>query len=701
MKDFTKLPGKLRDSHWLPRTPAMTLVLVLTTMALATPAAQAALGYEPDASTPSIPLAGELPHGVAIDQANQRIYVAIMSSNLLGGAPGQIDQLESTGAPTAASPFVFGAEGFPTGVAVNPLTQGIYAAQFIAATPFGSKGSSKILQFSSAGTLGTQFATSNNPGKAPQIATDSSGNVYFPSDAVDAVQVFNSAGALQSTINCSGCPGGTFTSPASVAVDSEGSVYVADMGTDRVVKFTHSGASYSFASVLQSGRGAAAVGVDPSDDSVFVGDLSGGEYHIVAYDSAGAQFDDFGSGLIPAPNQGAAVAGQIAVNATTHKLYVSEPNDNKLLVFARVTINPPTASTNPASSVGQVSAKLNATVNANRHAATDCHFEYVNATDFGASGYANATDAPCSSLPSGSESILVNATATGLSPNTTYHHRVVVTNNGGTVQGGDTIFTTLPSTPSTVTTEAATAVTQTGASLAGKVNPHGGSVSNCHFEYGIGLSYATSVPCPSPVGVVTTDVTQKKAVTGLSVNTTYHYRLVVTSNAGLVNGNDREFTTLPLAPTVTTGAASGITQTAATLAGAIDPHGSAASCRFEYGTTATYGSTVACPTDPGASEGAVSEQLNLTGLAAGTTYHYRLAGTNGGGTTNGLDLSFTTQAPPVTPLPPITQPEPPPVVPPVATPPKPLKCKKGFHKKKVHGKVKCVKLKKRRKGGRR
>jgi DNA-binding beta-propeller fold protein YncE len=669
----------------------MAVTLMLTTMALAAPTAHAALGYEPDGTTPSISLTGDLPHGVAIDQASQRIYVAMPSVDLSSGASGQIIQLESTGVPAATSPFAFGSEAFPTGVAVNPLTQGIYAAQFIAATPFGNKGASKILQFSSTGTPGTEFATSNDPGKAPQIATDSSGNVYFPSDAANAVQVYDTGGTLLSTITCAGCPGGSFTSPASVAVDSAGNVYVVDIESDRVVKFTHSGASYSFASVLQSGRGAVAVGVDPSDNSVFVGDLSGAEYHIVAYNSAGTQFDDFGADLFGTPSQGAAAAGQIAVNATTHKLYATEPNTSKLLVFDRVTIDPPTASTTPASSVGQVSAKLNATVNPNLHALVSCSFEYTDAADHQANGYANATKSPCSSLPGGSASTPISTTATGLAPSTTYHYRVVTANNAGTGEGDDVTFTTLATTPSTVTTEAASGVTQTAATLAGKVNPHGGSVSDCHFEYGVGLSYAKSVLCSTAVGVVTSDVAEKKPVAGLSPNTTYHYRLMVTSNAGLVEGNDREFTTLPLAPAVTTEAASGITQTAATLAGAINPQGGAASCRFEYGATSAYGNTLACATDPGSGEGTVIEHLGLTGLAAGTTYHYRLVGANAGGTTNGLDLSFTTQP----------SPQPGSTPPPVVTQPKKLKCKKGFRKKKVRGKVKCVKVKPHRKRGRR
>jgi DNA-binding beta-propeller fold protein YncE len=599
MKDFTRLWGKLvRPLRLGLRKSAMALALALAfaAAALAAPTAQAALGYEPDGSTPSISLVGELPHGVAIDQVSQRIYVAMAATDLNSGVSGKINQLESNGVPTAASPFALGAkEEFPTGVAVNPLTQGIYVAEFIASTPEGNKGSSKIVQLSSAGTLGTQFATSNNPAKAPQIATDSSGNVYFPSDAAKAVQVFDSSGALKSTVGCAGCPGGTFTGPSSVAVDSADNLYVVDPGSDRVVKFTHSGSSYSFASVLQSGRGAAAVGVDPSNSSVFVGDVAKTTYHIVAYDSSGAQFDDFGDGLLPVPGLGAAAAGQIAVNSTTHKLYVSEANSGKLLVFARVTINPPTVSTSPASSVGQVSVKLNATVNTNFHAATDCRFEYTDDADFGANGYANAVDLPCASLPGGSKSTSLSASVSGLTPGTTYHYRLVVANDAGPTEGSDVTFTTLPNTPATVTTEFPSALAQTAATLAGKVNPHGGTVSDCHFEYGVGPSYGTSIPCGAAVGPVTTDVAQRKFVSGLSINTTYHYRLVVTSNAGTVNGNDSEFTT---------------------------------------------------PAD---------------------------------------------SVPPVVP-PVVLQP---PLVPPpaVSPPPKPLKCKKGFKKKKVRGKLKCVKVK--------
>jgi hypothetical protein len=143
----------------------------------------------------------------------------------------------------------------------------------------------------------------------------------------------------------------------------------------------------------------------------------------------------------------------------------------------------------------------------------------------------------------------MSSNLSGLSPDTTYHYRIVATNNAGTTEGIDTTLTTLPATPPTATAEAATGVSQSGATLRGKVNPHGGSISDCHFEYGAGLSYSMTVPCPTAVGVVTTNVAESQPVTGLSPATNYHYRLKVTSNTGTVTSNDSEFTT-PAGPQV-------------------------------------------------------------------------------------------------------------------------------------------------------
>jgi CSLREA domain-containing protein len=96
-------------------------------------------------------------------------------------------------------------------------------------------------------------------------------------------------------------------------------------------------------------------------------------------------------------------------------------------------------------------------------------------------------------------------------------------------------------------------------------------------------------------------------------------------------------------PRVTTGDASAISTTAATLSGTVNPSLRAASYHFEFGTTASYGSST-----PDAAAGAANSarpvSANLSGLAPGTTYHYRLVASNADGTATGSDMTFTTVA---------------------------------------------------------
>ena len=92
-------------------------------------------------------------------------------------------------------------------------------------------------------------------------------------------------------------------------------------------------------------------------------------------------------------------------------------------------------------------------------------------------------------------------------------------------------------------------------------------------------------------------------------------------------------------PTAVTGAATGVTETSATLNGTATPDGRAPfTARFEYGTTTAYGRTATV-----SGSGAVSAAI--TGLAPDTTYHYRLtASSPGGGTSRGQDRTFHTLA---------------------------------------------------------
>ena len=101
----------------------------------------------------------------------------------------------------------------------------------------------------------------------------------------------------------------------------------------------------------------------------------------------------------------------------------------------------------------------------------------------------------------------------------------------------------------------------------------------------------------------------------------------------------------PSAPAVTTGAASDVTNTAATLNGTVNPEGAATTYQFQYGTSTSYGSVApASPASAGSGSSAVSESAALSGLSASTMYDYRLVATNATGTTDGSNQTFTTSA---------------------------------------------------------
>lgn len=96
------------------------------------------------------------------------------------------------------------------------------------------------------------------------------------------------------------------------------------------------------------------------------------------------------------------------------------------------------------------------------------------------------------------------------------------------------------------------------------------------------------------------------------------------------------------APNTTTGPATNVAPNSATLTGWVNPRGTATSYRFQFGATPSYGRTT--PTvSAGSGTTARAVSANATGLAAGTTYHYRIVATNARNQTRlGVDRTFTT-----------------------------------------------------------
>jgi hypothetical protein len=126
-------------------------------------------------------------------------------------------------------------------------------------------------------------------------------------------------------------------------------------------------------------------------------------------------------------------------------------------------------------------------------------------------------------------------------------------------------------------------------------------------------------------------------------------RLYVTPPA-LFGGEGQIWSGDIFAPRVTTGAASAVEETSATVSGQVDPEIPAGgspieACEFEYGTSDEYGNSVACaPPTPYSNETDVS--AGLSGLTPGTTYHYRLVAANSETTGAGEDRTFATFGPP-------------------------------------------------------
>ncbi|GEM_PF-1196486 len=331
----------------------------------------------------------------------------------------------------------------------------------------------------------------------------------------------------------------------------------------------------------------------------------------------------------------AAVSGLLP-NTTYHYRVVGQNSggttDGSDLTFTTDAI-PPTVTTDPAASVTASGATLNGTVNAN-NASSTVTFEYGLDTSYGST--VTADQSPVNGLAD----TPVSAAVSGLDPNTTYHYRVVGQNIAGTVNGGDLTFTTGKIAP-TATTDPATVITGSGATLNGTVNAFNDDTT-VTFEYGLDTSYGSTVAADqSPVnGLADTPVSA--AVSGLLPNTTYHFRVVATNSAGTTTGGDLTFTTGTILPTVTTDAALAITSGGATLNGTVNANNDSTTVTFEYGLDTSYGSIVTADQSPVTGLADTPVSAAISGLGPNTTYHYRVVGQNSAGTANGGDLTFTT-----------------------------------------------------------
>lgn len=199
--------------------------------------------------------------------------------------------------------------------------------------------------------------------------------------------------------------------------------------------------------------------------------------------------------------------------------------------------------------------------------------------------------------------------------------------------------------PPSVTTATLSSISQTTAISGGSVISAGGGSVTAR-----GVCWATTSG-PTITSSKTSDGTGTGAFTsalaGLTQNTTYFVRSYATNSAGTAYGNELSFTTLSSGgatiPSLTTTAATSITQTGAQSGGVVITDGGAAITAKGVCWSTSANPTVASSKTMDGS-GTATFTSALTGLTANTTYHVRAYGTNSSGTGYGSDVSFTTQA---------------------------------------------------------
>jgi uncharacterized protein (TIGR02145 family) len=133
---------------------------------------------------------------------------------------------------------------------------------------------------------------------------------------------------------------------------------------------------------------------------------------------------------------------------------------------------------------------------------------------------------------------------TGLTPNTKYYIKAYAYNEAGIGYGDEISFTTSGRAPE-ATTQAATHLTGSSATLNATVNPNW-LATTVTFDYGTTSSYGTTVIADQNLVAGGSDTLVNSIITGLLPETTYHFRVKAVNNLGTVVGEELIFTTLSI-----------------------------------------------------------------------------------------------------------------------------------------------------------
>jgi hypothetical protein len=490
---------------------------------------QASFGPKGTAAT-----AFEQPAALAVDQSTGEVYVA----DLAPGTVQKFNALHEPSAFTGVAPNIIGGRltgfSFATSeplnqLAVNSTSHDLYVINHGSESLQAYQVDGKPADFTEGPSAGTNEIGGSTFKELCGVAVDANGDIYA-SDFFNGVEVFSPSGELLAKLSVSFA--------CNAAVDSHGTVYVNHF-EGPVEKFTPStfpvtvATTYVSAGVVDA-NSSWGVAVDPITDHVYVDEHN----QVAEYDGGGTRLDAFG-----ATEPGALIASEgLAVNSASGQVYVSDAQGKRQVEIFGPTVVLPDVTTTAASEVGPRSATLNGTVNPEGIVVTQCEFEYVEAAEYdpkAADPYEAGGAVACSEIPSGSSPVAVHAEAKGLTAGITYHFRLKAKNKDGSEFGEDTTLNTPP--PPSITGASVSNLAAGSADLNAQVNPNGLETSY-HFEYGATTAYGTSTPTPDePIGNGTTPIPITAKALSLNANTTYHWRVLATSEAGTTTSPDHAF----------------------------------------------------------------------------------------------------------------------------------------------------------------
>jgi Tol biopolymer transport system component len=438
------------------------------------------------------------------------------------------------------------------------------------------------------------------------VAVDSSGAVYVGIYSSTARKYVPTANPVTNQNEVASMEG--LQAVCNVATDSEGNLYAATYygGINKYDALQFGSPDATGTLIDGLGR---TLTVDQATNDVYVNESNA----IAEYDSSGNLLGRSGAGQLNG-------SLGIGISSAKNELYV--PSEGRVMVLGAPVLLP-TVGGGEVSEITNSTAKVTGDINP-EGTATTYQFQYGPTTSYG-------SVSPASPQSVGSDSALheVSTQLTGLLPSTDYHYRLLAINSNGTSHGQDGTFRT--DGPPEVEAEFAIEQAQNSVVVGANVQPNG---LDTHYqvEYGPNESYG-SITAPVDMGANPT--TAEQELTGLQLDTVYHYRFVVTNAEGTAHGPDETVTTAPVAR-IESESISGATNAEVTLKASVNDLGVQSTYYFEYGRTGSYGS--ATPEEALSSEA----RAPLLGLASETTYHFRVVVKNQFGAIDGNDATFTT-----------------------------------------------------------